>query len=475
MPAMPPPPVPFYSGRSVSAAETDGLLAIRPLRGHFFTTPPGTSVLYLPTATLVRAVVRRLEDPAWSCIEFHGEFSRVNHDSPVTLAAVASDDADALVRSIHARHKLPRIARRCAATALRDVQAVELVEVVGTYAPGHFEAADFAGLKLGGAAALRATLAPGRHYRVTGLLFPVPRYADDMARPVGYSGQRLHALAIAPAEEPRTFTRGTLAPVHGPRLQVAARSSTGPVKERHEEAAAIFQVGGGPSRVTPHADLHAPIGGEWPREPGVVLVVLDGVGGQGTGHIACEIALAGLATCLEDAPPPGRAARDAWLAALVARVASHLHASFDGQAGAAVALALVVADELYVAHLGDARVYSLRGDRLTALTTDHSLRNDAIAAGCTEAQLAELPDNVLTRMLGFNVDVPVQVASFDLQPGEVLLLATRGLHRELPADEIAATLRGLAAPDEACAALEARAERAGGRDNISVIVARVAD
>lgn len=473
---MPPPPLPFFSGRSVSASETDdGMLAIRPLRGHAFTSPPGTQVLYLPIVSLIRATVQRLADPAWSTIVFAGEFRRVSNPSPTSLSPVASADADALVAAVNLRFGLPRIARWCAPWELHDAREVDLVRVVGTWQPGHFEAADFDGLKLRGEAVDHAALVPGRRYRVTAIFTPGTPQGSDGPRRVGYGGAYLHVQTLAPADAPE-LPRRPLAPVIGPRLQVAARSVIGRLRHHHQEAAAVLEPGDGPVWSVGSVGERAPLRGEWSRRRGAALVVLDGMGGQHTGDIVCETAIAGLVTRFADAPPADRAGRAGWLTELMFRVSQHVRASsrFNG-GGAAVAVALIVDDELHVVHLGDVRVYHQRDGRLRRLTTDHTLRNDPMAAGLSAEQLAAVPDNVLTRGLGWAERAQIEVTSLDLSVGDVVMLASCGVYRAVEDD---ALQRMLGEPDVggACAAIEAAAELGADpdrNDNISVIVARV--
>lgn len=461
---MPPPPLPFFSGLTVTASETtDGLLAIRPLRGHGFVAPAGTRVLYLPTVSLIRAQVRRLADPAWSVIEFAGEFSRVERPSPTVLEAVGSEDADALVRGLNARFGLPRTPRRCGTEELREAQEVEFVEVVGIYAPGHFEAANFEGLQLTGELVARAGLVSGRRYRVTAIFRPGLARGGGMPRPVGYSGPLLHVQSVTPEERAGGVVMAG--------LEVAACSSLGSLREHHQEAAVVFVVGGASRRAG-----ETPIVGEWSRETGVALVVLDGMGGQSTGDIACEMALSGFAAGLQEALPTGGEARALWLKDRVARVSQHLKVSSQGERGAAVAVALVVADELHLVHLGHVRISMFRAGQLRALTVDHLLRNDALAAGVDAEQLAAIPDDILTRGLGWSEPELVEVTSVALREDDVLLLTSCGVHSTLREGEVARILGEAGAVGASCAALVAAADRAARperNDNISVIVARV--
>lgn len=189
---VPPPPVPFFRGRQITASESDGLLVIRPRAGHEFHAPPGTSALYLPSARLVAA--ESGVDPSLpSAVTFRGEFGRVERGSVVTLAPIASDDAEALVRALVGRYGLPRAPRPCAASSLAGAGHGEFVAVVGTYAPGHFEVADFEGVMLRCDPEVRTTLVAGERYHVAG-------FVDAGAAPgslvIGYRGPTLRALLV---------------------------------------------------------------------------------------------------------------------------------------------------------------------------------------------------------------------------------------------------------------------------------------
>lgn len=289
-----------------------------------------------------------------------------------------------------------------------------------------------------------------------------------MPRPVGYSGPSLHVQSVAPEERVEGVA---MAPVVGPGLEVAACSSLGSLREHHQEAAAVFVVGGASRRAG-----ETPLVGEWSRETGVALVVLDGMGGQSTGDIACEMALSGFAAGLEEALPTGEEARALWLKDRVVRVSQHLKVSSQGERGAAVAVALVVADELHLVHLGHVRISIVRAGQLRALTVDHLLRNDALAAGVDAEQLAAIPDDILTRGLGWSEPELVEVTSVALREDDVLLLASCGVHSTLREGEVARILCEAGAVGASCAALVAAADRAARperNDNISVIVARV--
>jgi serine/threonine protein phosphatase PrpC len=132
----------------------------------------------------------------------------------------------------------------------------------------------------------------------------------------------------------------------------------------------------------------------------------------------------------------------------------------------------------HIAHVGDSRCYRLRAGRLELMTMDHSLVNDYLRAApdLTEEQLAELPRNVITRALGMQDTVTVDVQSVELSVGDVLLLCSDGLSGMVTDDESQDII--LAQRDDlgrAAAALVERANEQGGEDNSTVVLIEVAE
>jgi hypothetical protein len=194
------PPLPFFVGRTIDAIERDGLLQIRPRSGHQFDSPRGTRILYLEV-TRILSIARAEGGPeGWAEIAFGGELGRTGYGESAVLGPVDPGDADALVAMLTARYGLPRVPRACAIQELLldagHPCAGELVITTGTYRPGHFECADFDGIKIVGDPARLAALVAGRRFVVTGFVGPGMR-AGGMPHP-GYNGVRIHAMEIAP-------------------------------------------------------------------------------------------------------------------------------------------------------------------------------------------------------------------------------------------------------------------------------------
>lgn len=201
MPPNKPPPRPFFLGRTVSAREEalgslPRLVALRPRHGHAFTSPPGTTTLYLPPDTLVSVSARRLEDPGWSALRFVGDFHDVNRPPEEWLSPIASGDADALVETFCKRYSLPRCPVEVPTRTLGRGKERRFVSVVDEYKPRHPELANFAGLSLTASQAFLGSAEANRFLRATGFVYPGGASRPDAPRVVGYSGPILRAISL---------------------------------------------------------------------------------------------------------------------------------------------------------------------------------------------------------------------------------------------------------------------------------------
>ncbi|HLH14423.1 MAG TPA: Stp1/IreP family PP2C-type Ser/Thr phosphatase [Solirubrobacteraceae bacterium] len=206
-----------------------------------------------------------------------------------------------------------------------------------------------------------------------------------------------------------------------------------------------------------------------------LFAVADGMGGAQAGEVASRIAIesfeAGLA---DDAHPERELARLA--RAANARIHELSHANVE-QAGMGTTLTAVYVGEhdVAIAHVGDSRAYCLREQRLLRLTDDHSLVDELLRQGrLTPEEAVEHPQrSVITRALGPEGDVEVDTRSFHARAGDVYLLCSDGLTTMIGEEEIAAALLANARLRDAGEALIAAANRAGGRDNITVVLLRL--
>jgi len=210
---------------------------------------------------------------------------------------------------------------------------------------------------------------------------------------------------------------------------------------------------------------------------GHLLMVADGMGAHAAGELASKMAADNIPHTyfkLRDLYPPAalRQAIREINALIFAKGQSNI--GFQGMGTTCSCLVLLPQGAL-VAHVGDSRVYRLRGHHLAQLTFDHSLVWEMAAAG----QMAEedvpsyIPKNVITRSLGPHENVNIDLEGpFDAAAGDTFLLCSDGLSGQISDAEIGALLHCLS-PQEAVQTLVDVANLRGGPDNISVIVAHL--
>src|SRR5262245_3726595 len=135
------------------------------------------------------------------------------------------------------------------------------------------------------------------------------------------------------------------------------------------------------------------------------------------------------------------------------------------------------AEEVAIGHVGDSRAYRFRAGKLERLTRDHSLVEEMRRKGqLTDAQAEDHPQrSIITRALGPEPEVQVAVQTVPAQAGDVFLICSDGLTTMLDEDHVARLLGRASSMEAAVRALVDEANRAGGRDNITVVTFRVED
>ena len=210
-----------------------------------------------------------------------------------------------------------------------------------------------------------------------------------------------------------------------------------------------------------------------------LFAVADGMGGHQAGEVASHLALETLQSEFDAAGTDVlvRAVENA-NHTLVSRSAAD--PELAGMGTTLVAMALVEAsgrDAIGVVNVGDSRLSLMSDGELAQITEDHSLVATMERQGrLTAAEAAVHPQrNILTRALG--IDGTVLVDSWEILPviGDRYLICSDGLFNEVDENRIAATLRRLADPNEACRELIRLANEGGGRDNITCVVVDVVD
>ena len=212
-----------------------------------------------------------------------------------------------------------------------------------------------------------------------------------------------------------------------------------------------------------------------------LCVVCDGLGGHASGEVASKMAVDLILAHVRassrggDAPPSTKELVEAVKLANEAIREAAEHYPQDAGMGTTVVAAWLAKDQAMVAHVGDSRLYRMRGGALEQKTADHSLVAEQVRKGVLTPAQAEVATNknILTRALGMPEGAQVDAQLVDLKGGDALLLCSDGLYNMLDDDQIQAVLMEYADPKAACDRLVEMANTAGGRDNITVVVARI--
>ena len=205
-----------------------------------------------------------------------------------------------------------------------------------------------------------------------------------------------------------------------------------------------------------------------------IFAVADGMGGYVAGEVASVLAIDTLKHALEseqnDTPPD--ILRQAFYQAndRIYQEARE-HREYAGMGTTLTAL-WIVGNKAYISHVGDSRVYLIRGGKIKSLTMDHSLVGELVReGGLTEEQAMNHPQrNVLTRALGCGALVEVDLAEIEIREGDAFLLCTDGLSNLVTGEEMAGIITREKNLKKAVESLVDLALSRGGYDNITAIL-----
>lgn len=249
-------------------------------------------------------------------------------------------------------------------------------------------------------------------------------------------------------------------------LAVGAKTDIGMVRQKNEDALYVM-------------------------ESSSLLVVADGMGGHASGEVASRIAIDIIKGYFdtrktgkqlqigpyrdEFSEATNRLCSAICLANQAVFEASRSNVQWHGM-GTTIAAVLITGKRLSIAHIGDSRVYLIRSGNIEQLTDDHSIVSEQVKLNIFTREQARDSEmkNLLTRALGVGEDVDVDLAELSLFDDDALVLCTDGLTNMVEDNEILSTATAFKDPQEACETLVDMANKNGGKDNITVVIGKLA-
>ncbi|AQR81557.1 Serine/threonine phosphatase stp [Bacillus subtilis subsp. subtilis str. 168] len=244
-------------------------------------------------------------------------------------------------------------------------------------------------------------------------------------------------------------------------MLTALKTDTGKIRQHNEDDAGIFKG----------------------KDEFILAVVADGMGGHLAGDVASKMAVKAMGEKWNEAEtiPTAPSECEKWLIEQILSVNSKIydhaqaHEECQGM-GTTIVCALFTGKTVSVAHIGDSRCYLLQDDDFVQVTEDHSLVNELVRTGEISREGAEHHPrkNVLTKALGTDQLVSIDTRSFDIEPGDKLLLCSDGLTNKVEGTELKDILQSDSAPQEKVNLLVDKANQNGGEDNITAVLLELA-
>ncbi|HLM54687.1 MAG TPA: PP2C family serine/threonine-protein phosphatase, partial [Pyrinomonadaceae bacterium] len=210
-----------------------------------------------------------------------------------------------------------------------------------------------------------------------------------------------------------------------------------------------------------------------------IFAVADGVGGAEAGEVASQTAIEVLAEAFRE-HRMGDDAEDLMEIAIQRANDSIFHLSREDARYTSMATTIVALHidgrRATVGHVGDSRLYSYSPDgQLRRETDDHSVVEEEVRAGrMTPEQAANHPSrNIISRAIGAEPTVEVDMRTFEFEAGTTFLLCSDGITRHIPDEELAAILRGAPSLEMACEVMKERCFERGAEDNLTAVLVRV--
>lgn len=255
-------------------------------------------------------------------------------------------------------------------------------------------------------------------------------------------------------------------PPRHPRLTLGWATDVGQQRSHNEDTILVVELG--------QAGYH-------PIPPTGLLILADGMGGHLAGEVASALAVRTAAqhilqACLTLLPTREHRAGEPSLSEMLTEAFRKANERVTEQVpggGTTLLCALILGDQAYIANVGDSRAYLVSPTGCRQITRDHSLVNVMIELGqMTVEEAVHHPQrNVLYRAVGQKGPLEVDTFFCHVSPGEVLLLCSDGLWEMVSEEEMARVVTTSSSLQEACEVLVEKANQAGGKDNISIILA----
>jgi serine/threonine protein phosphatase PrpC len=271
------------------------------------------------------------------------------------------------------------------------------------------------------------------------------------------------------------------------RVEAAALTDIGHTRDSNEDAYLIATL-----QRSMHVLDASPVARGWfqGEAMGTLLVVADGMGGQGGGSLASSTAVHAVADYLLNCMPwakisPADLRSRVSQTGLRAQLSSALvmtdksvkttaAQSSTPRMGTTLTVALVLWPAMYVAHVGDTRCYLMQSGRLRRVTTDHNLAQRYADESPNAVDPPAHFQNILWNALGGTSGLPKpEVHKLLLEPDATILLCSDGLNKHVSDAGIDRILRGPGSCAARCAMLVEEANAAGGTDNVTVVLAQV--
>jgi protein phosphatase len=206
------------------------------------------------------------------------------------------------------------------------------------------------------------------------------------------------------------------------------------------------------------------------------FIIADGMGGHNCGEIASRMTVDFVSESIRNSSKLDDENIQQELCSIVEQANREVYEKaqqsekFSGM-GTTLTMAVMDGIKLTAAHVGDSRLYMIRGGEILQLTQDHSYIGELLRSGSLTREEAENHPrrNVITRAVGSSADIIVDVISQQINEGDIFVLCTDGLTNMISEDELSRIVRDNE-PEAACSRLIEAANKQGGDDNITVIV-----